>query len=158
LANFSEERGALDDTNRYRHIVAASEKSRGVESADFTAAARRARNLATARDDTTGALRVLDSALATAPLQSLPDLDRPYAVLARACAAPGRPDRARPYAAALEAQRLDGERFGYVANITRAEVAMAARGDPPHGAQTRRRTSSSTAYFQLPAGPRVQPP
>ena len=127
LADLSEERGALDDAKRYRDIFAATEKSRGVQTADLTAAARRATNHAIALGDTTGALRVLDSALAITPLKLLPELDRPYAALARAFAAIGRPDRARPYAAGLEAQRIFGDRDEYLVAITRAEVAMAER-------------------------------
>ena len=124
LADLSEERGALGEAEHYRGILAASERSRGVLTADLTAAARRATNLAIARGDTIEAIRTLDSALARTPLNSLPDLDRPYMALARAFAALGRPDRARPYAVALEAQRMNGERFGWLVAITRAEVAM----------------------------------
>jgi tetratricopeptide (TPR) repeat protein len=70
---------------------------------------------------------MLDSALARTSLEAVPDLDRPYMVLARAFAALGHPDRARPYLAGLERQRVVGERYGYLVAITRAEVAMAER-------------------------------
>jgi tetratricopeptide (TPR) repeat protein len=127
LVALAEERGALSDAEHFLGVIASAEKSRGVVTADLTAAARRATNLASARGDTIGALRALDSALARTPLESVPDLDRPHVVLARAFAVLRRPDRARPYLAALERQRMEGERYGYLLAITRADVAMAER-------------------------------
>ncbi|MBA2458535.1 MAG: tetratricopeptide repeat protein [Gemmatimonadales bacterium] len=64
------------------------------------------------RGDSAGALRILDSALARLPLDSVSPLDRPGAQLASAYAVAGRQARARRLLAEYEARVPEGIRRG----------------------------------------------
>jgi tetratricopeptide (TPR) repeat protein len=105
-------RGRLAEAERQLVLVGEAEGRRGLRGSVLRSAVERARLAAIYRRDSAGAVRILDSALAQYPLDSLPRLDRPSADLALAFALAGDRARARRLLAASESEIPEGIRRG----------------------------------------------
>jgi tetratricopeptide (TPR) repeat protein len=120
--------GRLAEAQRNSAIRAEATVAAGIPTARISEAAAMAESIIWMTADTAAAVRVLDDALARDPLESVEDLDRPYAALASAYALAGRPQRARTYFDALVRQRTEGERsVGWRVPVARAQIAMAEK-------------------------------
>jgi tetratricopeptide (TPR) repeat protein len=117
LAMVAQTRGRLAEAARQQGLNNAVNEKRGLHGAALEGEARIARQHALFRGDTTGALRVLQSALAKHALSSIPALDRPYASLATAYSVAGQPALARrlleEYESAVPTGRRRGEAEWY---------------------------------------------
>jgi len=138
-------RGRLAEAARQQGLNNAVNEQRGLHGAALEGEARIARQHALFRGDTTGALRVLQSALAKHALSSIPALDRPYAGLATAYSVAGQPALARrllqEYESAVPAGRRRGEAEGY-----RATGGLALAEGRPQDAVTAFRGADQWGY------------
>jgi len=126
LSALAARRGAFHERDRWLDVAAGLRAGGTGQNPELTRAYTQAEDRALAFGDTAGAVRILDAALAKAPLDKMAELDRPYATLVGAYAQAGRPDRARQYiAGAAKNQREDDPTRGYLVSIARAQIAMA---------------------------------
>jgi tetratricopeptide (TPR) repeat protein len=105
LGSTSRIQGRLRDAMRYGEEHAASNRQRGMAQVDLEHAARMAADRAQFFNDSAGAVRLLDRALAATPIERLPESVRPYLDLAAVYAYAGRPDRSREMLASFERSR-----------------------------------------------------
>jgi serine/threonine-protein kinase len=105
-------RGRLAEAEREFRLDNAVNLARGLPGEALGNEAAVARLAAQFRGDSAGARRVLERALERHPLASIPELERPYALLATAYLAAGRPAEARRLLAEYEAGVPQGVRRG----------------------------------------------
>jgi eukaryotic-like serine/threonine-protein kinase len=102
LGDYALARGRLSESKRWWRAAQAARGTLGSRQSALTAELDEAWSAIWFFDDTARATRALDSALARNPMDSIPEIERPYNDLAGILARTGRIDRARAMAAAWE--------------------------------------------------------
>jgi tetratricopeptide (TPR) repeat protein len=110
LARIARIRGRLGEAERHTRMDMEVSEGRGLTGVVLTDAADLAVDAVVFRGDTAGAIRILESALAEHPLDSMPPLDRPGASVALVYALAGRKEQARRLLSAFEAEVPEGIR------------------------------------------------
>jgi tetratricopeptide (TPR) repeat protein len=112
LARVARIRGRLAEADRHTRLDMDVSARRGLPGTVLQGAADLARAELTYRGDSAGAVRILETALADHPLDSVPALDRPDAHVAMVYALAGRKEQARQLLSAYESQVPEGVRRG----------------------------------------------
>jgi tetratricopeptide (TPR) repeat protein/tRNA A-37 threonylcarbamoyl transferase component Bud32 len=110
LAGLAQTRGRLAEADRQTQAINSLSEERGLPGQVLGAEALRARRAALFNRDTALALRILQGALGRHPVNSMPVLDRPYAVLATTYAIAGQPAQAKRLLTEYESAVPEGER------------------------------------------------
>ncbi len=112
LAAVAQIHGRLAEADREQQAANAVSEQRGLPGQTLNDEALRARRLALFQGDTSGALGILQAALAKHPLKSIPALDRPYYSLATTYAIAGQPVEAKRLLTEYESAVPEGVRRG----------------------------------------------
>ena len=127
LASLTELRGRVREAMQFQRERMATAEARRLPEDYIAGAAQLALVAVRYRADPTGALTIIQDALAKYPLSSMPPANRPYLRVAEVYAAAGRPEQARRFLREYEAsvpagiQRTDPERPGVYGAVLEAE-------------------------------------
>jgi tetratricopeptide (TPR) repeat protein len=112
MARAARIRGRLADAERHTRMAMEVSEQRGLPGVALADAADLAREAVVFRGDSAGALRILETALAERPLDSMPRLDRPAPQIALVYALAGRREQAHRLLSIFEAEVPEGVRRG----------------------------------------------
>jgi tetratricopeptide (TPR) repeat protein len=129
LAALNQIQGKLAEAERQFQQLETLAEQRGDSGGALLASSSLAFGYPVARHDSTGALRVLEAALARHPLNRITPYSRPYAVLIMAYAVAGQPAQARRLLTEFEATRPDEVRNRWGAFL-RGYIALAEHHAP----------------------------
>jgi tetratricopeptide (TPR) repeat protein len=152
LAHIARLHGRLSETSRLEAESAELARQAGIGSASLDASVGRAFDQAWFLGDAPGAVRVLDEALASMPLHSVPMSEAPYVETVIAYSIAGRPDRARTIMAEWDVRRRDAPttRDSVFLARMRGAIALAAHDYPAAESELRVTEARGCAVCDLP--------